>query len=415
MPDKWNINNAKRESPVKRRSTDREGHRKAKRVERKRWIKQFLVDLGIWKQVEATNLKPLLLEGRGHPIELILPERTLNGRDIPTLRKKLVQVLNGVQCLFPEFDRHFSAQDYFVYIKPVIDTIQASKANDAHSQHLLSTISRRVATIQSKEYGARIIGDVYRALEGRVLIFTGRFDQQLYWLRLECGRTSDGRYRVRLHLMQNPARRIHVKIDGHSRPAFQCGQPFGPKGIHWICWPRHLVGFDEQGHPLPVYVQSHALNQLCDRLALIDNGKHMLIEYLWQSLLTPRFCKREGEAHTEHLLIEYWFDCHKLGYLPAIAQPDKVVITTFLFLTMDGTPEGDMLRRELKLTKHDKEYLGLDALGTFLFSDIKSDPDIFNFLVVCGWGHLFDVPKELSLAIQRPTSVDDIRKYLNFD
>ena len=44
---------------------------------------------------------------------------------------------------------------------------------------------------------------------------------------------------------------------------------------------------------------------------------------------------------------------------------DSVLIHTFLFLTMDGTPEGTELWRQLRLSRGDKAYLGLDDIVTF--------------------------------------------------
>jgi hypothetical protein len=38
--------------------------------------------------------------------------------------------------------------------------------------------------------------------------------------------------------------------------------------------------------------------------------------------------------------VEYWLNMHKIGYLLARRGDKAVMVHTFLFLTMDGTPEA---------------------------------------------------------------------------
>jgi hypothetical protein len=45
----------------------------------------------------------------------------------------------------------------------------------------------------------------------------------------------------------------------------------------------------------------------------------------------------------------------KLGYFVFKALDDMYVAITFLFLTMDGTPEGQKLWEKLRLTKKNKQ------------------------------------------------------------
>src|SRR5207253_1733261 len=109
----------------------------------------------------------------------------------------------------------------------------------------------------------------------------------------------------------------------------------------------------------------------------------------WQSLRKPIVHPLSGQS--EKVLVEYWLNAHKLGYLVAQRLDGAVLIDTFLFLTMDGTPEGDLLHRKLKLRRPDKEQLGLDRIQTFLLSDIQGDKELVEMLADCGCGHLFQM------------------------
>jgi hypothetical protein len=55
---------------------------------------------------------------------------------------------------------------------------------------------------------------------------------------------------------------------------------------------------------------------------------------------------------------------------------DLVLIRTFLFLTMQGTSESDLLREKLRLRRSDIEFNQLDDVYTFLFSDLARDPEL---------------------------------------
>jgi len=114
----------------------------------------------------------------------------------------------------------------------------------------------------------------------------------------------------------------------------------------------------------------------------------------------------------DRFLVEYRLGGHKFGYFVFKALDDMYVAKTFLFLTMDGTPEGQKLWEKLRLTKRDKQYTGLDKLGTFVLSDIKDDPELVAVFEECGCAHLFDMTEEELTDRQLTGSAADVRKYL---
>ncbi len=101
--------------------------------------------------------------------------------------------------------------------------------------------------------------------------------------------------------------------------------------------------------------------------------------------------------------------------MPYAILDDKVVVRTFLFLTMDGTPEGARLRSQLRLRRDDKEYLELDTFYAFVHSDLKQDPDLVRVLSECGCGQLFEVPMGASVDEEMKGYAAEVRKFLRME
>ncbi len=133
-------------------------------------------------------------------------------------------------------------------------------------------------------------------------------------------------------------------------------------------------------------------------------------DYLWQSLRKPKIHKHPTEIGT--FLVEYWLNAHKIGYLEVGLIGNAILVDTFLFLTMDGTPEGTELWKKFGIQKEDKKEIGLDCIQTFLLTDVQFDPKIVAMLNECGCGHLFKIMKELPKERYLVGYAEEIRKYL---
>ena len=90
-------------------------------------------------------------------------------------------------------------------------------------------------------------------------------------------------------------------------------------------------------------------------------------------------------------LVDVWIGPHKVGYLVAQVLPRMVFIKTFLFLTMQGTPESELLRGKLGLGRSDVERYKLDEFHTLTGTDIIKDPLLARVLGECGCGHLLSL------------------------
>jgi hypothetical protein len=74
----------------------------------------------------------------------------------------------------------------------------------------------------------------------------------------------------------------------------------------------------------------------------------------------------------------------RVGYLVGSRLADRVLIKTFLLLTMQGTPESQELYRRLRLRRPDIEYLGPDDIQTLATTDLVRDPEIARIFEECG-------------------------------
>jgi hypothetical protein len=107
-----------------------------------------------------------------------------------------------------------------------------------------------------------------------------------------------------------------------------------------------------------------------------------LVESLASPVLTPQ---RSG-SH----LVEYRLRKLRFGYLVAEVHPAFVLVKTFLFLTMDGTPESALLKEKIGANRADVEHYKLDSFDTLFSSDLVRDPLLSRVLTECGCGHLLN-------------------------
>jgi len=189
------------------------------------------------------------------------------------------------------------------------------------------------------------------------------------------------------------------KIDSGMRPAYGIGM-LNHGDLKWL-------ELEHKGKQLPVYIQKHALSRLIQRTAPLSDSRSTVYIMVCDSVEKPIICSRDRNR----FLLECRVHDQKLGYFSCRALDNAILITTFLFLTMDGTPEGERLWYKLRLDRQDKEYLGLDSLQLFVNSDLRSDIPLSRMLGECNCGHLLKIKNDSNKIISGVA--DDIRNYLS--
>lgn len=138
----------------------------------------------------------------------------------------------------------------------------------------------------------------------------------------------------------------------------------------------------------PVYIQAHALKRLEERLDPVQMPSIQLC-------LIFSLVDTEVIIEKNSLLIAYILDQTKVGYMKADIIDDCVIIRTFLFLTNNGTPEGQKLEEVTGLRLLDKKYLAIDKLSSFMNSDIGYNVEIRKIFEKAGCASLLDIYSKL--------------------
>ena len=232
--------------------------------------------------------------------------------------------------------------------------------------------------------------------------------RRLYWIQyklvVEGGQIVN---QFALHTVR-PAQK-KVCIDGKSRTVFRVGWAMPGSGPSWSEIDASL--FDDPRArglaTLPVFVQSHTLHRMAERLDCTEPYSQQF--NLFISLQQPVIVK----GPTGQWLIEYQLKKHKLGYLLVDIVESILVVRTFLFVTMDSTPEGHALQEALGLAAVDKKYLAIDRLSTFLLSDIADHADIKAHFVKAGCEDLVSFDTSFQHPEQQWKVGQFIRSYLN--
>jgi hypothetical protein len=240
------------------------------------------------------------------------------------------------------------------------------------------------------------------------LVQASRLDTRLFTARLDATPNGRGLNETRATVSVTPTHSTDVKLDGKTRPMYPVGAfTAGTKEVQWVTWDGSLLPGGQPGRQYPLYVQSHALRRLHERVRLpfVDPW---LDPWLGNSLAEPNIVERHGAD----LLVEYRIKTWRLGYLIATPLQDCVAIRTFKLLTMENTPERRKLERKLRVSKPDVDWLRLNKLESFTHTDLRSDPLLRRLMEECGCGHLFQLAEQHDFAPQPTALAAEVRKYL---
>lgn len=254
-----------------------------------------------------------------------------------------------------------------------------------------------------------ILSSLLRGVD-QILVEHTRIDQAIWWAKTTSEYLAGGRRQIQVSLHLAKPQKLMIAVDGgRPKPAFLCGSPQGVHGLRWITWPSHLVRRDGDDSTLPVYVSEHALDRLRERITITGPGVE---DFLWQSLLEPKLIA--GNRSDEYL-VEYRLYQYLLGYFPVRRLQDKIIVKTFLFLTMQGTPQQRMLYEKLGLLRRHREQQSLDQLSLFLTTDIQDDPLLRRVFVECGCGHLLDMANPELRAKAEAGFAGNLRSFLGIN
>lgn len=206
-----------------------------------------------------------------------------------------------------------------------------------------------------------------------------------------------------------PAEKCMLKLNGHNRPAFRLATEQGHI-LKWISIDPQILGDFYKGHrrELDVYIQSHALQRLKERLDLLDQGT---INYtLWINTQNIE----HFEVYNNYLLLPFKLYDIKVGYLVANIRDHKLLFRTFLFVTHNCTPEGDQLKTLTGLEKQDINYWRIDRLSTFIALDEQKHEDLIRLFEQAGIGELSQLKdKKFNVESMQTSHLDGFMEYIS--
>jgi hypothetical protein len=393
---------------MKTNRPERESRNEAIKKQRGNRIRALLVQLGLSKYITNRKVQAYLQQAYYPPLELSvsdLEQWDTRGQNVVRELRRAMAIAT-FDC--PLLGKDYSIQEYVSHVMPLADRLHELRGANIDPM-LLRKLCELDPLTQSETYDA-VIEKLFCKNLAPILENHSRIDGYLYWLDWNTNWTEHGRLQQQLPLSRvRPEERTVIK-DGERRRVYRCGfAALG--GVEWTEWQSLTLGLKDEVRVYPVFVQRHVLERLKER------GGHVFSKGIEGYL---HFCLAMSLQHTKlhanlrngEFLVEYHLGKYKIGYLVARKLGDLVLVETFLFLTMDGTPEGIQLKEQLKLDRAGKEYIGLGDLWTFLGTDLALDPELVERFEKCGCGHLFKMGEDLRINRLEPGYAAEIRKYL---
>lgn len=199
-----------------------------------------------------------------------------------------------------------------------------------------------------------------------------------------------------------------IKIHGKNRLAYRVILPRlnAPRYLNY-----NIKGFkefhDADKDEIPVYIQSHALKRMKERLDLLDD------EALNYNLFENLVHFKHFYDVRSYILIPYHLYDVKVGYFFCQIFDNCFVIRTFLFITHFSTPEGSELKDICGLGKNDVPYWKIDRLSTFMNVDAEQYPKLSAMFEEAGCGDLFKLHnEEFSVEAMQTANLDGLREYV---
>jgi hypothetical protein len=235
-----------------------------------------------------------------------------------------------------------------------------------------------------KEHLATVLGRLgYRLNDVADQFF--QLDEQVIWYQMELNKRYPERFAYRIVVGRKRQLPVSLPVSEGRRKAYACERALFT-GTRHATWNPLRLGIGTNDRELPVFVSEHAISRLHERMPVALNLA-ALHRMTFDSLHVPRLHPAVGE---NAFLVEAGQPGRKVGYFLVEVYADFIFVKTFLFLTMQGTPEAKCLRQKLGLSRRDIEYFKLDSFYTLACSDLGEDPELRRALAECGCDYLLD-------------------------
>lgn len=167
-------------------------------------------------------------------------------------------------------------------------------------------------------------------------------------------RAADQDVPLRIVVKVHEAQTKEFVLESKPRKAYRVASTSVRDGKKEVTWGSYFY----RNREYPIYIQGHAIEALVKRVDSIRLP--ILRHYLIRSVE-----KCELHYYKGKYLLDFMYNKTKVGYFVCSFVSGCIVLRTFLFITHDGTPEGELLNKELELNKNTKDYLGMSKLSSY--------------------------------------------------
>lgn len=238
--------------------------------------------------------------------------------------------------------------------------------------------------------------------------FYSRFDWEYLWfdIKSEVLIKEHSTQILRIILHKEMAVKRSLEIDGKTRTIFRVATPAPMLGLRWASLNASLLNKEaKDDQEYDIYIQSHAIRRFYERLNCVH-------EFILNFHLVSAFLKPNVIHFNNTNLIEFSIFGSKVGYFPVELVGEIALIRTFLFITNNGTPEGQKLEQICGLKKHDKAYWNIDKLSAFKNSDIAQNTELRKIFVEAGCSDILDA--DLSDTLINETHIEEAEQLLRY-
>lgn len=283
------------------------------------------------------------------------------------------------------YDYTTMGSTFLAYVKSVVD-----KNNDCVRYSLYKQID-----IQAEKYNN---GADKHFLNGYcdylqfVMFSISKVNYRIYGFNWEWGATKDGfLFAAHIALTSIESKRIYFLYQNKSRPAYKMirGQYISPIP-HCLTVPYNKIFSDSpMTHDLDVYVQSHVLLRIKERLdvlaPIVRNCQ------LFYSLKESNIIQLNSGKYAFKFINDKQ---EVVGYLPFTIIDNNLLVLTFLPLSNYNVPEGKKLGEILKVNKEDLIFCGMDKLSFYVNTDFDAVPQLKEALISANMWHLTEMIAE---------------------
>ena len=293
-----------------------------------------------------------------------------------------------------------SYKEYFIYMVSLSIAIN-KRLNEKNDERLRNAFGELLAFVEEKH--TDIVNDMHNKFKALSVCLSDPIDGYFQFSDFDFINKNNENRKATDSLFTSiymkykrtapPCR--HIVIEGKKREVIEMAHISWLGELTWCTLAPSLLKKNGEA-PIPIFIQKHAIHRIWERLDILFNEMHYFVAA--QSIIDAKKIKQVGP---NRYMIPTHFNNQKLGYMVANYVDNILVVTTFLFITQEGTPEGILLSKLTGFKKLDKSFLCIDKLSTFIKSDIASKPELVKILQDANLGHLVDLHVEIGYACKK--------------